>query len=217
MVQHIEFTSGVRKDWGQKPVAIVGGGPSLRGFDFNRLRDRFTVLAINGSMFDIPFADAGFSLDLKAIRLWWPRLVGLGYEQFYAVDRRWISGINSKPTPKMRFLLRRQGPDLSTADGIITAGGTSGFGALNLAFLRGAKKIVLLGFDYGGAGGVWHHNEHHYTFQQQQDRDNWAKWATNFNRPAQFLRKTGVEVINASPDSAITAFPRSTIDEVIPK
>lgn len=214
---YIGFTPSVPRDWDKKPVVIVGGGPSLRGFDFNRLRDRYTVLCVNASMFDVPFAAAGFSLDLRAIRMWWPRLLTLEIDQFYAVDRKWLPGVSGGPSPRMRFLLRRQDRDFSTANGYITAGGTSGFGAMNLAVQRGARKIILLGYDYGGRGGVWHHNESHYSFKQQQDDAQWQQWARNFDRPAYFLRRAGVEVVNCSPDSAITAFPKSAIDEVIPK
>ena len=45
--------------WDDKPVAVVAGGPSLVDFDFEQLRGAH-VLAVKGSMFDIPWADAGF-------------------------------------------------------------------------------------------------------------------------------------------------------------
>ena len=215
MVRHPGFSSVIPRDWGDRPVAIVGGGPSLRGFDFDRLRGRFTVLAVNASMFDIPFADAGFSIDRKAMREWWARLRQLRYPQYYAVPDFDLPGITIPPTTQMHFLLRRPGNVFDRRPGCISAGGTSGFGALHLAYHRGARKIILLGFDYGGRGGNWHHNEQHYGFRQTQDAKNWAQWARNFDHAAAVLCKSGVEVINASPESAITVFPRITVEEAL--
>ena len=56
MRQAINFGTIGPRNWNTKPVAIIGGGPSLKDFDFTRLKDRFTVLAVNASMFDVPFA-----------------------------------------------------------------------------------------------------------------------------------------------------------------
>lgn len=216
MLQIVRASSVGQPHWSRKPVAIVGGGPSLRGFDFNRLRDKFTVLAVNASMFDIDFADAGFSLDRRAIREWWPRLRGLRFPQFYAIPDQRIHGVTSPPTQWMYFLRRRQGTEFTPDANMISAGGTSGFGALHLAYLKGARKIVLFGFDYGaGRNQVWHHNEDHYNFRQEQDNELWAQWARNFDHPAALLRQRGIEVINASEVSAITAFPKCSIDEAL--
>jgi hypothetical protein len=215
VLQYIRLGTVGPKDWGDKPVAIVGGGPSLKGFDFERLKDRFTIVAVNASMFDIPFADAGFTIDNRAMREWWPRLLGISYPQFYAVPHHILRLAGGPPTRQMNFIRRQQGAELTTMPSRITAGGTSGFGALHLAFLRGAKKIVLFGFDYSSGNGQWHHNEGHYTFQQQQDAAQWQRWAKNFDRAAVILKGHNVEVINASPESAIQAFPKCSIEEAV--
>ena len=39
------------------------GGPSLIDFDFEQLRGA-TILAVKGSIFNIPWADAGFGMDM---------------------------------------------------------------------------------------------------------------------------------------------------------
>lgn len=215
MRQYVRLGSVGAKNWGNRPVAIVGGGPSLRGFDFNRLRDRFTVLAVNASMFDIPFAAAGFSIDNRAIREWWLRLRLLEFDQYYAVPDNKLKISHPAPTTKMHFVRRYQGTEFTISSDRITAGGTSGFGALHLAFLKGAQRIVLFGYDYGAAASVWHHNESHYTFRQNQNDLLWDEWAQNFNRASAILKKHKVEVINASPESRITAFPKCSIEEAM--
>lgn len=202
--------------WDEKPVAILGGGPSLRGFDFERLKGRFHVLAVNGTIFDVPWAAAGFSLDRLAMREWWPRFCAeVQMPLHFAVPNPWLLNIEGTPAPNMLFYRRVARASFIKNRGEIASGGTSGFGAVNLAWLKGARKIVLFGFDYGATEGGWHHNPQHYAFEYRQVDANWQKWARNFHNVARRLTAEKVEVINASPLSRITAFPKMTIDEVL--
>lgn len=198
--------------WGERPVAIVGGGPSLKGFDVERLR-RFTVLAVNGSIFDIPWADHGFSLDRRAMRAWWPKLRTLKIPVTFAVPDCWLVNFASPPTPNMGFVRRVKGTVFHPSGERISGGGTSGYGALQLAWLKGARRIVLFGFDCRQTAGAWHADERHYSFPQAQDPAKWAEWAANFDDAAWYLNRDGVEVINASPESAIAAFPKCTVEQ----
>jgi hypothetical protein len=204
-------------DWKERPVAIVGGGPSLRGFNFERIRERFTIVAVNASIFDIPFASAGFTIDRRAARNWWPRLVSeVKFPLYFAVPDPWLVNFTCPPTPQMMFLRRTTGSTFTHHRGVISGGGTSGFGALHLAFLKGARKVTLFGFDYSPSPqGEWHHNQKHYAFKHAQVPANWSQWARNFDNVAPVLREAGVEVVNASPRSAITAFPRVSLNEAL--
>lgn len=201
--------------WNDKPVAIIGGGPSLLGFDFDRLRGRFHVVAVNASIFTVPWADAGFSLDRIAMRNWWDRLCQATMPLYLAVPLPYLKDLSQPPADHMRFMWRIQRNTFARYHGQIASGGSSGFGALNLAWLKRAKKVLLLGFDYGATNGAWHHNESEYNFHFRQKPDDWLTRAGNFNLVAPLMRRDGVEVINASPQSAITAFPRMTIDEAL--
>lgn len=204
------------QDWGQGTVAIVGGGPSLKGFDFARLKGRARVLAVNASIFDLPWADHGFTIDRRAARNWWPRLVTeVTMPLTFAVPDPWLVNFASPPRPGMSFIKRVQGEAFTAWPHLVSAGGTSGFGALHYAFLRGAKRIVLLGFDYAPSNGHWHHNEQHYHFAQRQIEADWARWAKAFDGAAGVLKAHGVEVLNASPRSAITAFEKISLQEVL--
>jgi hypothetical protein len=214
--QFIRLGMAGAREWGRRPVAIIGGGPSLARFDFSRLQGRFTVLAVNASIFDLPWADAGFSIDRRAARIWWPRLITeVHMPLVFAVPDPWLVNFAGAPTPNMTFIRRVQSLAFSEHPAQIAAGGTSGFGALNYAVLKGAQKIVLLGFDYGPRAGVWHHNQQHYAFPHRQNGGDWAQWARNFDGVAPGLKARGIEVLNASPASAITAFPRVSIEEAL--
>jgi hypothetical protein len=93
----------------------------------------------------------------------------------------------------------------------ISSGGSSGFGALHLAFQRGARDIRLFGFDYMPTG---HHNEHHYTFPVLAGNP-WPGFARSFDTAGPVLRAAGVKVLNASPYSDITAFEKCKLEEAL--
>ena len=45
---------------------------------------------------------------------------------------------------------------------------------------------------------------------------NYVRWARNYGTMLPQLRKAGVEVINCTPDSRITAFPRGELESLLP-
>lgn len=91
-------------------------------------------------------------------------------------------------------------------------GGNSGFQAINLAFLWGAKRIVLLGFDCKPVGGKAHwFGQHPEGLTQVQPYDLWLE---HYPQLAYDLKREGVQVVNCSRDTAITCFERATIETV---
>src|SRR5262249_22760879 len=86
-----------RPYWDDKPVAIVGGGPSLMNFDFNEVRGEH-VLAVKGSIFDIPWADAGFGLDMPRYNEWRERLAGLHARIYWAVPEDQLERTGPPPS-----------------------------------------------------------------------------------------------------------------------
>src|SRR3972149_821520 len=49
--------------WRGERCFIIGGGPSLAGFDFERLRGQGRIIAVNKAYLDAPFADILFFMD----------------------------------------------------------------------------------------------------------------------------------------------------------
>lgn len=202
--------------WDDRPVILVGGGPSLIGFNFKRLKGLGHIVAVKGCMFDIPWADCGFILDLPRIREWQGRMRDLEMPIYLAVPDELPYQTPDVPTG---IWLRRNtnNSTLSSDPFRIATGGTSGYGALNLAYLKRARKIVLLGFDYkiSHKDSVGHHNEQHYINKRRQNKRYWANWARNFDYAAKQCHKSGIYVLNASPVSSIDAFPKCTPEEAL--
>ncbi len=197
--------------WVDATVFIVGGGASLRGFDFDRLRSRGHVVGVNQSLLDLSFCAAGISADLRFVT---ERRDDLAE---FARGRQLYLCLGSRPglplVPGAVFLAGIASADpVSLYPTCIRRGPTSGHVALNLAVLKRSRRIVLLGFDYGEMDGRRHY---HDAYGWHQEAAAWAIWAKEFDAMARPIAALGIEVVNASPQSAITAFPRMTIDEAL--
>lgn len=94
--------------------------------------------------------------------------------------------------------------------GFVLSGGHSGFQALQMAISFGATRVILLGYDCKPRG-----TSTNYFGRKPKTLDrasNYEAWVTNYDRLAV---PAGVEVLNATPGSAITAFPRVSLDDVL--
>lgn len=106
----------------------------------------------------------------------------------------------------------KENPGLSLESGTLLTGRNSGYQALNLAVLAGAKRVVLLGFDMCFKGGKSHWFGDHPIANVEADFRNYAK---AFRTTLPQLERVGVEVLNCSPISLIDAFPKVTLEEAL--
>lgn len=95
----------------------------------------------------------------------------------------------------------------------LRTGGNSGYQAINLAVHLGAKRIVLLGYDMKMDGG---RNNWHGEPRPHASPDVYAQsMLPHFASLVDPLRKLGVEVVNATPGSALETFPKATLEEAL--
>lgn len=113
-------------------------------------------------------------------------------------DVRWIFGLDHAGlSPKVDY---------------IHTGHNSGYQAISLAVLFGAKRILLLGYDFQRRGGKAHWHPDHPS--PLGNGGNYRAWIAAMNVLAKDLEHAGVEVINCSPGSALNCFPKMSVDEV---
>lgn len=103
---------------------------------------------------------------------------------------------------------------LTDRPGEVGHGGNSGFQAVNLAVQWGARRIVLVGFDYR-AGPERHWHGRHEGGLNNPDDGQLKRWAATLDAQAQRLADLGVELLVATP-SALTAYPTTTLEEEFP-
>jgi hypothetical protein len=197
--------------WSDRPVLIVGTGGSLKGFDFKMLDGLGYILAVKEAVWDLPFADLCFGLDLNWIERRKEDFKKLTMPIYLAAP---VDSHEKCIDIESAFYLkrRRRANGLSEMPNEIESGGNSGFGALNVAVLKKARSIYLFGFDYGGA----HYCVDRYSHLPAGHNAKYLPtWGTNFVAALPQLKRLGVEVTNASPNSSVSAFKKCSIDEAI--
>lgn len=204
--------------WDDAPVIIVGAGPSLAGFDFNRLRGLGHILALNQKAWDLPFADACFSLDIQWMGRDPSKLEELAARTpLYLAVPDQKQPIHEHVSGAIYLRRDRQCGPLSEDPSTIEAGGTTGFGGLNLAYLKRGKRIFLFGYDYDD-GGLGHDKPEQYPWHPPgHNARYWPRWAVNFGPTVSQLARAGVEVTNVlgSRPSNVKAYPTCTIEQTI--
>lgn len=187
-------------EWEGETVYVIGGGPSLRGFDWERLRGK-RVIATNNSGFRVPWADVMYWADLRWYE--WNKDRLSEFKGKYLVTK-------SRP-PKRDDLdikvIQHRFHGLSH-DPSIVAGWCGGSNAINLAYLFGATRIILLGFDMTGGN---FHNEHRVDTIEDFYK---AKFIPAIELMAKHLGQAGIEVINANPSSQLKCFPIVNFDDI---
>lgn len=188
---------------------IVGGGPSLRGFDFEKLRGQH-VIAVNCACEQVPFADALFFGDYE-----W----GVGYRSLWKTFHGMVITCHAdwlQNTSGVKVMNKEAGYGLTDHRDAIAFNQNSGAGAINLAVHFGARRIVLLGFDQKVDGNATHYHSYYKRGVEKDPNWRYRKYILAFPFIAEHLERRGISVVNACPDSAITCWPRVPRDSVLP-
>lgn len=155
------------------------------------------VIAVNTTFRMAPWADALYAMD----KAWW----NLHREEILANFKgKKFSSAAQDNKLDVQVLGR---PDFEHFS-------NSGAGAVNLAMSRGATKIFLLGYDCQHVNGQTHwHGNHPKPLTNLGSLERWRKF---FDRLARHAQLRGVTVSNCSRITALTCFPRVSIDDVLP-
>jgi hypothetical protein len=203
--------------WKGSRCFIIGGGPSLSGFNFEELRGEKTI-AINAAFRYIPFADLLFSMDHSFYRnmirgVYGPEAME-GYRKFPGIkcfleisDHHY-----ENPVYYVHGDLRNKTLPIGLRNGIYP-GANSGFGALMIAICLGADPIYLLGFDMTFQGTQTHF--HRLYKKMTVSKPRLDSYRRNFENIAPLIREKGIRVINLNPASKLRCFDFSTFQEVM--
>lgn len=226
----------VPRMWEGGDVWIIGGGPSVpRQFGIpdeiiqkvvsgvlppsiyssymSKLHNKH-VIGINvayliGNWIDVVFfGDGGFFLQhqqelakFPGLRVSCnPKTNGLNWVKYLEQDGGHVKGISSNPR-------------------MVSWNHNSGAAAISLAAHTGAKKIILLGFDMKLN---LTNNQHWHDIYKRGVIEGKRKKGLPFDRHlrgfveiAKDAQRMGISIINACPDSAITQFPRLSVNELL--
>jgi len=197
------------QDWRGECVAIIAGGPSVKGAPLELLRDRIHVIAINESYRLAPWADVLYSCDYN----WWN--LHKGARDFAGL--RLSHDLRACNEFKLhRVMIEQVGSNdiLMEKPGYVGAGGNSGFQALNLAVQFGATAVMLIGVDCSLEHGQHWHGRHPMPLSNPAS-SNVERWRKAFDGVADRLSGLGVDLVNCSAISTLTRYPKMTIPEAL--
>lgn len=226
--QEIEYTP--QKDRDISKVFVIGGGPSLKGFDFSCLSNVDTIV-VNNAVFDVPNPKYFITVDYTFIRkVGRDKLKGAPSIKFFVVDRTYesIRKINGKYVDT-RFGLVYE--DLNIFDHVVESyrqdefgycfddfrtGLNSGYCALQLAIILGYKNTYLLGFDLLSVGSKTHYHSG-YGSGLKPFNNSLDVYFEKFRTGLEQLKKDGiVNVYSCSPISRLNdVIPYIPTNEVL--
>jgi hypothetical protein len=212
-------------DFENKPVVCIATGPSLTAQQIEYVRvareeNRCRVIAINeaGLREYLPLAAPWADVLYAADRTWWRHYQPQfdGYKISGELVKQETVMLNRKQVdlPAVNTTVLEVVPDDKPlqrhAIGYAVSGGHSGFQALQLAITCGASKTILIGYDCGTSYARNCHVDRPEQFKRQTNMDGWVV-------PYRRIRSEwpNDEVLNASIQSKIDAFPRAYLEDVL--
>ena len=191
--------------WEGEDCYIIGGGPSLKTFDWELLRGRNTIGCNSSFLLGVDFCEVCVFGDAK---FWRAHSERLKYYGGLVVTN--LPALASEETPPWVKVMKRRARGLHTD--ALGWNANTGALAINLALLLGASRIFLLGFDMklGEEGEVnW--------YEQHLDKPNprsYKRFTKGFGWVAMDLRRKfpDRQVFNVTDDSDLKRFPLVGLD-----
>lgn len=187
-------------------VFIIGGGPSLKGFDFSKISDKH-IIGVNNAFMLGDFVDVCWFGDVN----WYERNKSQ-LDNFKGLKYHCCNRSASRPDTIRYTRGKPQGIDKDPTK--VAWNNNSGGSAINLAYHLGAARIILLGFDMK-FNEFGENNWHDYHVKRDPKWNPYYRFLKCFPMIAHDAKKLGIEIINTSLDSALNMFPKKSIDEVL--
>lgn len=191
-----------------RPVFIVGGGPSAKALELSRLEGAGTVIAINDGFKLLPFAEYAFTADSG----WLSTRADALREFRGAVVAGLYPGATVPYVGGLNRLELKQGVGISDYPGEVFFADNSGFAALNWAVANGCRRIALIGFDFNPEGGHWHGG---YEWISRMGPELYPYWVKSFERVAPAYAERGARIVNLNPDSRLRCFDFAAFDDAL--
>lgn len=197
--------------WAGRTVVVAAGGPSFdapaaRLIGIARARSKVKVVAVNDAVYPCWFADIAWASDPP----WWRHHVNLPGFEGRRLGLRYQDGSQWRQPAGIDHLEASGIDGFDDRPGYVRHGGNGGYAATHLAAQLGAIRIVLVGFDMSGEHWFGRHPEGLH--RPSVDK---TKWVTRFNGLAETLKARGVAVTNTSQASALSCFPKASLDAVL--
>jgi hypothetical protein len=207
-----------------RTVCCIGTGPTLTLADIETARRKgFALSGCNNVWQIVPDLDVLYACNQGWWRTYWSP------ELREHPASKWTTNREAAELFGLNWIRERPGfgEGLSVDPTVINHGHGSGFSLLNLVYLMGAARIVLLGYslkyaaNYDGRGRQIGDVPRHYFGEYPESLQHWPSKRVRDGIHVELLElyqavadQGAVEIVNCTPDSALECFPRMSIDAV---
>ena len=216
--------------WPDSTVFIIGGGPSVNSTDLSLIHSH-RVIGVNNAYGD-PIHDESGKLVGMLPRAWvdicWFGDNGW-WNQHHEFMRKFPNLIASCATNNnIRYRVHRvKCVDRGKAGGIekepwhISWNNCSGTAAINLAYHLGATRVVLIGYDMRVIDPVWQGKDlvsgqkNYHSDHSENLHNPFPRYLLKYPTVAKDAKELGLEILNATPGSAIKQFPFVRLEDVV--
>ena len=195
---------------------IIGGGPSLIGFDWSRLDKNKFVIAINRSYEVLPNAQIVYFTD----RDYWLRHKNAMLKHSGQLMRGALNPAIEEQHPRVSMFKLTGKGGLEYKSCCLKHGSNSVYAAINLAAVHlKFKRIYLFGVDmkWKRENGKKHMTHWHDGHKRIDSENAYKSFMAAYQTIAEPLKQLGVEVFNANTKEGtnLRVFPIVTIDEAL--
>lgn len=222
----------VPRMWEGGECWIIGGGPSMLE-QFDVPSEIIQQVRSNQAKPDVysPFLSAIHDKHVIGVNMAfkigpWLDMVFFGDRSFFMKNQKELAlfpglRVTSVGAVKDHYWIKHLVKDKAHSVGItrnprrISWGSNSGSAAISVAAHTGAKRIILLGFDMidSGQGQWWHGLYKQRTMAAGQGV--FKRHLRCFPAIAKDAKELGIEILNASPKSAIECFRKVNVKELL--
>ena len=199
--------------WRGETVVVMASGPSLTAADATYAREHARrVIVINETWRLCPSADVLYGAD----HTWWahrapPPEAFLG--ERWTQQAQWP---HPGPPAPLQVMQSKPGHRISPPGAnVIETGSNSAYQGAGLAVVWGASRVVFLGLDLCAPDGEPNHWHGDHAPPCVNSRVAYPGFIKAFTAAAPRFAEHGVTVVNASRRTALTCFPRMTIQEAL--
>ncbi len=201
-------------------AVCIASGPSLSDSDVEYARamkaaGKCRIFVCNNNYLKVPEADALFFCD-QTFWLW--HCLNPEFQAFKGPKITLSMDIGQ---PDVKVMKTGMQDGISFLPDMLRTGGNSGYMQVNLAFLYGCKKVILLGYEMQTLkvkqeDGTEKEKVHWFGDHPQATPGAFFQTVVgHFETMLPDLQAHGLEVINCSVPSAITCFPKMALQDAL--
>lgn len=212
----------VEKRFLGQTVACIATGPSLTLQQVEAARSKgFVLFGCNNVWRDVPDLSVLYACNEG----WWAHY--WCDDLLYYPAEKWTTNKVAADKFSLNWIAEKFDYGLSSNPNIVHHGHGSGYTMLNLAYLMGASRILLLGYDckyapdYSGQDRKIGSAPRHFFGEYPSALRHWPFFSIKNGVHVEMVelyrsvaQQGAVEIVNCTPGSAIDCFPRADIESL---